>query len=137
MTSFSFVLANIVLLLKSIIFVSHLHRKFYKVIKFKKPVIDLKGTGNQIKSLRKSKGFTVRNLQDIFGFEFPQAIYSWEQGKNIPAIDNLIVLSTLFEVSMDQLIVTRIVEVDIMCSSDTASQLCNKKCDTCKWKLSA
>ena len=33
MTSFSFVLANIVLLLKSIIFVSHLHRKFYKVIK--------------------------------------------------------------------------------------------------------
>ena len=31
MTSFSFVLANIVLLLKSIIFVSHLHRKFYKV----------------------------------------------------------------------------------------------------------
>ena len=33
MTSFSFVLANIVLLLKSIIFVSHLHRKFYRVKK--------------------------------------------------------------------------------------------------------
>lgn len=70
-------------------------------IKFKKPVIDLKGTGNQINSLRKSKGFAVRNLQDIFVFEFPQAIYSWEQGKNIPTIDNLIVSSTLFEVSMD------------------------------------
>ena len=50
-------------------------------IKFKKPVIVLKGTGNQIKSLRKSKGFTVRNLQDIFGFEFLQAIYSWGREK--------------------------------------------------------
>lgn len=106
-------------------------------IKFLKPVIDLKGTGTQIKALRKQNGFSVRNLQDIFGFEFPQAIYSWEQGKNVPTVDNLLVLARLFNVSIDEIIMTRIVEVDIVCSAETAAKVCGKNCDSCKYKLSA
>lgn len=106
-------------------------------IKFLKPVIDLKGTGTQIKSLRRESGFSVRDIQEIFGFEFPQAVYSWEQGKNVPSIDNLLVLSKLFKVSMDEIIVTRIVEIDIKCSADTAEKICSKNCESCKYKLSA
>lgn len=106
-------------------------------IKFLKPVIDLKGTGTQIKSLRKENGFSVRDIQDVFGFEFPQAIYSWEQGKNVPTIDNLLVLARLFNTSIDELIITRIVELEINCSEETASKICNKKCDSCKYKLTA
>ena len=73
---------------------------------FIKPVIDLQGTGSQIKRLRKSCGYTVRDLQMIFGFEYPQAIYAWEQGKNIPTIDNLLVLSKLFGVSISEIVVS-------------------------------
>lgn len=106
-------------------------------IKLLKPVIDLKSTGAQIKSLRKESGFTVRDIQDIFGFEFPQAVYSWEQGKNVPTVDNLLVLAKLFNVTMDELIVTRIVEIDVVCSKETAEKICNKNCGSCKWKMSA
>ena len=36
---------------------------------FLKPIIDLQGTGAQIKKLRKINGFTVHELQEIFGNE--------------------------------------------------------------------
>ena len=106
-------------------------------VTFQKPVIDLKATGNKIKSLRIKNGFTVREIQDIFGFEYPQAVYSWEQGKNVPTIDNLLVLSRLFDVSIEEILVSRMVEVEITCSSDKVEKLCSKKCDECKFKLSA
>lgn len=106
-------------------------------VKFLKPVIDLKNTGTQIKSLRKLNGFTVKDIQDIFGFEYPQAVYAWEQGKNVPTIDNLLVLARLYEVSVESLIITQNVEVEIVCSASAAERICNKKCDSCKWKLSA
>lgn len=78
-----------------------------------KPVIDLEGTGAQIKKLRKTNGFSVHELQEIFGFEYPQAIYAWEQGKNAPSIDNMLILSSLFKVSLGELVVTKQVEVDL------------------------
>jgi len=106
-------------------------------IKFIKPVIDLKETGTQIKALRKQNGFSVRDLQDIFGFEFPQAVYSWEQGKNVPTVDNLLVLARIFNVSIDEIVKTRNVEIDIVCSAETASKICSKNCEKCKWKLTA
>lgn len=106
-------------------------------IKFLKPIIDLKGTGTQIKSLRKESGFSVRDIQEIFGFEFPQAVYSWEQGKNVPTIDNLLVLAQLFNVTINEIIVTRTVEIDVLCTEETAEKICNKKCDKCKYKLTA
>ena len=81
---------------------------------FLKPVIDLKGTGAQIKRLRKISGYSVNDLQMIFGFDYPQAIYAWEQGKNIPTIDNLLVLSELFGVEISQIIVTRSIEISFM-----------------------
>jgi len=104
---------------------------------FLKPVIDLQNTGAQIKQLRKEKGFSVRDLQDIFGFEYPQAVYAWEQGKNVPTVDNLLVLSKLFDVAMEELIVTRIVEIEIACNEELAKKICDKKCDSCKFQLSA
>ena len=39
------------------------------------PVIDLVATGENIARLRKARGLTVRDLQQWFGFEEPQAIY--------------------------------------------------------------
>lgn len=41
-----------------------------------KPIIDLEKTGEQIKRLRTLNGFSVHDIQNIFGFEYPQAIYA-------------------------------------------------------------
>lgn len=106
-------------------------------ITFLKPVVDLTATGNKIKSLRKQNGYTVRDIQDVFGFEYPQAVYAWEQGKSVPTIDNLLVLSRLFDATIEQIVVTRLVEVEISCKSDKLEKFCNKNCDACKYKLSA
>ena len=73
------------------------------------PMIDTIGTGRNIAVLRKRAGLTVSDLQDIFGFATPQAIYKWQRGVTLPTIDNLVVLADVFGVTMDDIIVvTRI-----------------------------
>ena len=69
------------------------------------PVIDLEATGANILRLRKANGYTVRELQQYFGFEEPQAIYKWQKGKCLPAVDNLYALSILFHVPMNEILV--------------------------------
>lgn len=44
------------------------------------PVIDMTATGNNINRMRINAGLTVKDLQDIFGFSTPQAIYKWQRG---------------------------------------------------------
>ena len=39
------------------------------------PSIDMEATGRNITRLRQQAGLTVRDLQEIFGFTTPQAIY--------------------------------------------------------------
>lgn len=76
------------------------------------PVIDMVKTGQNIARLRKQAGLSVRDLQDIFGFATPQAIYKWQQGVALPTIDNLVVLAAVLQVRLDDILVT-----------DTAAQI--------------
>ena len=69
------------------------------------PVIDLEATGENITRLRKDRGLTVRDLQNWFGFEEPQAIYKWQKGKSLPTVDNLYALGTLLDVPMEEILV--------------------------------
>ena len=69
------------------------------------PVIDMVRTGQNIGRLRKRAGLSVRDLQDIFGFATPQAIYKWQQGAALPTIDNLVVLAAVLQVRMDDILV--------------------------------
>lgn len=62
-------------------------------------------TGQNIAKLRVQNGFSVKQLQDIFGFATPQAIYKWQHGTALPTIDNLVVLATLFQVHVDDILV--------------------------------
>lgn len=70
------------------------------------PVIDMVRTGQNIGRLRKQAGLSVRDLQDIFGFATPQAIYKWQQGVALPTIDNLVVLAAVLQVHVDDILVT-------------------------------
>ena len=69
------------------------------------PVIDLPATGANIRRLRQTKGLSVRDLQQFFGLEEPQAIYKWQRGQSLPTVDNLYALSTLLDVSMNDILV--------------------------------
>ena len=71
------------------------------------PVIDMKATGQNILRLRLKKGLTVRDIQGFFGFEAPNSIYKWQLGKSLPSVDNLLALSQLLEVSMEEILVSK------------------------------
>lgn len=71
------------------------------------PQIDMAATGRNIIQLRKAKGYSVRDLQRQMGFEDPQAIYKWQWGRNLPSIDNLVVLSCILEVPVDRILVVK------------------------------
>ena len=108
-----------------------------RTVTIQRLVVDLKATGAQIKSLRIRSGYTVHDIQAVFGFEYPQAIYSWESGKNIPTIDNLLVLAHLFDKAVEEIVVQRMIEIEVSCVSSKIETLCNKNCDDCKLRLSA
>ena len=69
------------------------------------PVIDMTATGMNITRLRKNAGMTVRDLQAVFGFATPQAIYKWQRGEAMPTLDNMIVLAAVFNVTVDEILV--------------------------------
>lgn len=69
------------------------------------PTIDLPMTGANIVRLRKAAGLSVRDLQQTFGFNSPQAIYKWQRGDALPTIDNLLVLAVLFRVRIDDILI--------------------------------
>ena len=69
------------------------------------PVIDLPATGENITRLRLARGLTVRDLQQFFGFDAPQAIYKWQRGQTLPSVDNLFALAALFRVSIAEILV--------------------------------
>jgi len=69
------------------------------------PVIDMAATGRNIEKLRRKHGLKVAQVQEVFGFSTPQAIYKWERGATIPSLDNLVVLAALYECKIDDLIV--------------------------------
>ena len=78
-----------------------------------KPVLDLEATGTKIKTLMKQRGITPRQLQVLLDFPYVQTVYNWYQGKNMPTIDNLVVLAQILGVTMDEIVVTKMIEVDI------------------------
>ena len=70
------------------------------------PVIDMTATGRNITRLRINAGITVKDLQDIFGFNTPQAIYKWQRGTALPTVDNLVALAAVFGVRIDDMTLT-------------------------------
>lgn len=72
------------------------------------PAINMAKTGQNIMQLRVAAGLSVKDLQDVFGFATPQAIYKWQHGTALPTIDNLVVLAAVFGVHIDDILVTDI-----------------------------
>lgn len=69
------------------------------------PVISLEKTGCNIKQLRVEKGMSVQNLAAFMNFEEVQAVYNWQSGKNLPSLENLKLLSELFDKPIDDILI--------------------------------
>ena len=89
------------------------------------PVIDMTATGINITRLRVNAGLTVKDLQDIFGFSTPQAIYKWQRGQSLPSVDNLYALSNLLEVPMNEILVSAATKRNIVEFEQQAEPCCS------------
>ena len=69
------------------------------------PFVDTVATGRNIDRLRIAAGMSVRDMQMVFGFATPQAIYKWIHGTSMPTIDNLVILAAMFDVTMDEIVI--------------------------------
>ncbi|PEW30264.1 transcriptional regulator [Bacillus cereus] len=59
--------------------------------------------GEQLKKLRELKGFSQEDVAKKIGVT-RQAVYKWENDKSFPDIENLILLSEMYNVTLDELI---------------------------------
>ncbi|MBB5226790.1 XRE family transcriptional regulator [Treponema ruminis] len=80
--------------------------------KINKPVINVAATAARIKEYRIRAGYSVREIQNIFNFSSPEAVYAWEKGKYLPTIDNMIVIADVYGVTVDDFIVRDVIEVE-------------------------
>ena len=71
------------------------------------PYIDAIETGININDLRMSAGLSVKDIQSVFGFSTPQAVYKWIRGDSIPSVDNLVVLAKVLGVTINDIIICK------------------------------
>ena len=89
----------------------------------KYPVLDIAGTGQNIKRIMQLKGFTVKDIQEFLELSTPQSIYHWFSGRNLPTVDNLYALSELFQMSVDALLQGNR-KYKIRCHRDMYQRMC-------------
>ena len=73
--------------------------------KMNMPTINVQQTGLNIRRLMDVNGLVIKDVQNVFGFNTPQAIYKWVHGDSLPTVDNLVVLSAIFGVGIDKILV--------------------------------
>lgn len=76
----------------------------YPIIDY--PTINVTATGIRIDSLRKANGISVAAMRDFLGLSTTNAIYKWLRGETLPTLDNVVALSSLFKISIDDLIIS-------------------------------
>ena len=69
------------------------------------PSINLVATGENIRSMRRERGITVRDIAEHMGFTTEQPIYKWQRGQCLPSIDNLIILCRMFSCYIEDILV--------------------------------
>lgn len=72
------------------------------------PNIDMEKTGRLLKHRIQQAGYTVKDIQEKLFLSCPQPIYRWYQGKVLPSVNHLYVLSNLLNVHMEELLVPQV-----------------------------
>ena len=74
------------------------------------PVINQVKTGKNIKRIAKEKGLSADKIRDLLGISDRSNVYKWFRGEVLPTVDNLLAISILFGVTINDLIVTENIE---------------------------
>lgn len=69
------------------------------------PIIDVRATGVNMRKLMDERNLVVKDIRDELGFSTVSAIYKWLNGRGLPSVDNLVGLSHIFQVSMEDILV--------------------------------
>ncbi len=68
---------------------------------------DMLMTGQLIKRLVSEGGYSVGDVQKKLGLSCPQPIYRWYKGQNMPSVDNLLALSQMLGIHMEDMLIQR------------------------------
>lgn len=69
--------------------------------------LDVVLTGKRIDGIIKDNECSVKELQTILNLSCPQSIYRWIRGRALPSVDNLYMMSKIFEVHMEDMLVAK------------------------------
>ena len=86
--------------------------------------IDMQETGEKIKYLLESRGYTPRMIQEYLHLSCVQPIYRWYKGLILPSVDHLFMLSQLLQIHMEDFLVKKneIIAYDIEIQNPQAAQ---------------
>lgn len=71
------------------------------------PILDPVATGRNIDDIRRDRNLSVAALKDALGLSATNAIYKWFRGDSMPTLDNIVILSSILKVSINDMIVTK------------------------------
>lgn len=60
-------------------------------------------TQNNLRTLRKARGLTQKEVANLMGLKAEDRISHWEKGQLVPHMKNLIKLSQVYQVSIQEL----------------------------------
>lgn len=69
-------------------------------------VINMEKTGERIKNLSKERNTSVRQIKEYLGLESVQSVYDWFHAKTLPTVDHLLGLGRLWDIGMENILVT-------------------------------
>ena len=67
--------------------------------------INMEKTGENIRRLIRSGGYTVREIMEITGITAEQTVYKWYKGKSIPSLETQIILCRILGIQITDLLV--------------------------------
>lgn len=67
--------------------------------------INLKMTGDRIYDMMLAKGITPSDVARECGFGTVQSVYKWWYGRNLPSIDNFVILADMLGTTVDDILV--------------------------------
>lgn len=76
-------------------------------MKYEYPVIDMAATGRRIQAECAGRGYSARMIQELFGIGSIQSVYNWFKGKQIPSLDNMLALSWLLGMPIEELVICK------------------------------
>lgn len=69
------------------------------------PIIDVKATGVNMRRLMDERNITVKDISKELSLGSLYAIYKWLNGRGLPSVDNLVGLSHILQVRMEEILV--------------------------------